>query len=137
MVSAQMALAIHSHNKQKRKASAMGVFLNVETQRKFLKLTTAAGLEKELDYATHKYYDLQVQNCDLKNNCLELDGCLRETAALRQGLARFISDKSAENIEVRRRCHAIIEEKEQENEALKEKKRDCGTHSPGSRIISL
>ena len=39
-----MALAIEMNNRMKRKAAAMGVFLNVETQRKFLKIASNAEL---------------------------------------------------------------------------------------------
>ena len=48
MAAAQMALAIEMDNRMKRKAAAMGVFLNVETQKKFLKMTSNVELQKEL-----------------------------------------------------------------------------------------
>ena len=48
MAAAQMTLAIEMDNRMKRKATAMGVFLNVETQKKFLKMTSNVELQKEL-----------------------------------------------------------------------------------------
>ena len=71
MALAQMAFGIHLDNKQKRKASAIDVFVNVESQRKFLKCTTAAGMGKELQYAAEKYCDLQEENNKLKRELNE------------------------------------------------------------------
>ena len=118
-----MALAIHLHNKQKRKASAMGVFLNVETQRKFLKLTTAAGLEKELDYAAHKYYDLLVENRKLKQ---ELEEC--EYWCGKAAMYELKYDRAHNTINVHlqywkesdEQKDAQIEELKEENQRLKE-----------------
>ena len=44
-----MALAIEMNNRMKRKAAAMGVFLNVETQRKFLKMASNAELQGKVE----------------------------------------------------------------------------------------
>ena len=41
-----MLLGIELHNRMKRKAQAMGVFLNVETQRKFLKMASNVELQQ-------------------------------------------------------------------------------------------
>ena len=43
-----MALAIEMNNRMKRKAKAMGVFFNTETQKKFLKMASNVELQKEL-----------------------------------------------------------------------------------------
>ena len=48
MAAAQMALAIEMNNRMKRNAAAMGVFLNVETQKKFMKMASNVELQKEL-----------------------------------------------------------------------------------------
>ena len=50
MAAAFLALQAHMDTKQKRKASSVGVFLNAETQRKFLKMSSNAQLQKELVY---------------------------------------------------------------------------------------
>ena len=47
-------------NRQKRKAQAMGVFLNVETHRKFMKMSSSQELEQENK-------SLKEQNTDLVN----------------------------------------------------------------------
>ena len=48
MAAAQMALAIEMDNRMKRKAAAMGFFLNVETQRKFLKVASNVELRTKV-----------------------------------------------------------------------------------------
>ena len=47
MAAAQIALGIEMDNRMKRKAAAMGVFLNVETQKKLLKLSSNQELREE------------------------------------------------------------------------------------------
>ena len=63
-----MALAIEMDNRMKRKATAMGAFLNVETQKKFLKMTSNVELQKELhrEVNTLDIYRKQIENlhCD-------------------------------------------------------------------------
>ena len=81
-----MALGIYLDNKRKRKASAMGVFLNVETQRKFLRVSTNQELEdrnKQLE-AENKKLKQRIQ--DQSDNFdeqyaeyLEEYQCLRST----------------------------------------------------------
>ena len=44
-MAAAMALGIELDNRMKRKAIAMGVFLNVETQKKFLKMASNVELQ--------------------------------------------------------------------------------------------
>ena len=57
-----MALGIELDNRMKRKAKAMGVFLNVETQKKFLKMASNTTLDKELEYATFLYHEVLLEN---------------------------------------------------------------------------
>ena len=45
MAAAQIALGIEMDNRMKRKAAAMGGFLNVETQKKFLKMSSNVELQ--------------------------------------------------------------------------------------------
>ena len=59
MAVAQMALAIEMDNRMKRKARAMGVFLNVETQRKFLKMVSNVKLQREKECLKVKADNLQ------------------------------------------------------------------------------
>ena len=54
-----MALAIEMDNRMKRKARAMGVFLNVETQRKFLKMVSNVKLQREKECLKVKADNLQ------------------------------------------------------------------------------
>ena len=59
-MAAALALGIHMDNKQKRKASALSVFLNVETQRKFMKMASNVELQKELSHRTYFYNEKQL-----------------------------------------------------------------------------
>ena len=67
-----MALDIEMDNRQKRKAQAMGMFLNVETQHKFLKVATHSGLSKELDIAAQTYHNLMMENAGLRTRNTDL-----------------------------------------------------------------
>ena len=59
-----MAFAIEMNNRMKRKAAAMGVFLNVETQKKFLKMASNVELQNRNDTQRrvmddrHTYYQI-------------------------------------------------------------------------------
>ena len=55
-----MALGIHLDSKQERRARAMDVFLNVEMQRKFMKMASNVELQKELSHRTYFYNEKQL-----------------------------------------------------------------------------
>ena len=63
MAAAQIALGIEMDNRMKRKAAAMGVFLNVETQKKFMKMASNVQLQTELK--------LEENTCDIYRNQFE------------------------------------------------------------------
>ena len=63
MAAAQMTLAIEMNNRMKRTAAAMGFFLNVETQRKFLKMASNAELQKS---NVKLQNTIEQQRCDFK-----------------------------------------------------------------------
>ena len=70
----------------------MGVFLNVETQCKFLKMASNVSLQKDLVYATQKEHDTNLENCDLKNRFMDLDVSLRECVELYDDRVRAFND---------------------------------------------
>ena len=80
MAAAQMALAIEMNNRMKRKAKAMGVFLNEETQRKFLKMTSNVQLQEEnkklkLDIQVKEnWYNIMIDNFEISSPSLEAGG---------------------------------------------------------------
>ena len=64
-----MALAIEMNNRMKRKAAAMGVFLNVETQKKFLKMASNVELqgkvaeERKIAGDLYNWHQRAVEHC--------------------------------------------------------------------------
>ena len=73
MAAAQMALAIEVNNRMKRKAAAMGVFLNVETQKKFLKMASNVELQKVLQQESNTLDIYKKQFEDLHCDFLRKD----------------------------------------------------------------
>ena len=79
MATAQMAFEIELDNRQKRKAWGWGVFLNVETQKKFLKTVSNAELQSRNDAAvvmaanqSKELWTLREENQKLKEENEEL-----------------------------------------------------------------
>ena len=78
-----MALAIEMNNRMKRKAAAMGVLLNVETQKKFLKMASNAELQKsnvklqnKIEQQREEYERVNKDFDDMHSWCFELlDEC--------------------------------------------------------------
>ena len=93
---AALALGIHLDNKQKRKASAIGAFLNVATQRKLIKMATNHHLELELDYAAQKFYDLKMENEELKAWCLGMQDRIASLTRHVDNLGRRCCDREAD-----------------------------------------
>ena len=76
MAAAFLALQAYMDNKQKRKATAIGVFLDVETQRKFMKVASNAERDKQV-------HRLQTDNCHLDRMLdKSLDDCLRKQSVI-------------------------------------------------------
>ena len=61
MAAAFLALQAHIDNKQKRKATAIGVFLSVETQRKFLKVASNVQLDKDITFVIAKFWEMKAE----------------------------------------------------------------------------
>ena len=84
-----MALAIEVNNRMKRKAAAMGVFLNVETQKKFLKMASNVGLQEVLQHESNTLDSYKMQFEDLHCDFLRKD---RENEWLRGKNGRLEED---------------------------------------------
>ena len=92
MAAAQMALAIEMSNRVKRKTQAIGVFLNMETQRKFLKTASNAELQQRLESQDSIIGIMHKQACDraiafdrMREECesRDVEGLLEEVTELR------------------------------------------------------
>ena len=59
MAAAFLALQAHIDNKQKRKATAIGVFLSVENQGKLLKVASIVQLGKDITFAIAKFWEMK------------------------------------------------------------------------------
>ena len=68
-----MALGIHLDHRQKRKAAGMGVFLNMESQRKFLKTASNAELELQNQSLQSEIKRVGMRNVYLDTTCRSME----------------------------------------------------------------
>ena len=73
-----MALGIHLDNKQKRKAQAMGVFLDMETQRKFMKAASNAELQRQITDLKQRLELQESFNSNLLKTVAKQNSTIRE-----------------------------------------------------------